>query len=105
MGEKIQETKNGINKTAILFAPILGLSFLMSGCVRKDTWHGVYYPNGNAAKSIYSPVFDNYESCRRWGDSLMRNLDDEYECGKNCKALETPGLNPKDWGEVCEESL
>lgn len=69
----------------------------------KQTWQGVYYPNGCLVCDedyIFSPIFESKEECLNWAKNIQfrrNNESDLYECGKNCK-----------WKEgfmVCEETI
>jgi len=73
------------------------------GCLIKDKWQGVYYPNGCLiceGDYLWSPIFNSRNSCLSWGESLKaksKNSDDTFECGKNCK-----------WDgnfNICEETI
>ncbi len=69
----------------------------------KETWQGVYYPNGCLVCDedyIFSPVFETKEGCLNWAEGIQArrsNESDLYECGKNCKW--------KDGLMVCKETI
>jgi len=69
----------------------------------RETWQGVYYPNGCLACDedyIFSPVFKTKEECLNWANRIKtrrNNESDLYECGKNCKW--------KDELMVCKETI
>jgi len=96
----------GNNKNYIFWIACFLSVFIFSGC-GKDTWTGVYYPDGCLICDndyIYSPPYDSLDGCRKWINTTRNSrLDKEesydYECGKNCKS-------PDDYGiMVCKETL
>jgi len=92
-----------MKKLLLLIIPIL----FLSGCsLFRESWQGFYYPNGCLEckdKYIYSPTFNDKESCLAWATELKNsrgNPNDTYECGKNCKAPDT-----KDGLYKCDETV
>ena len=86
----------------IIFALIV-FTILLSGCILKEKWQGVYYPDGCLVCEddyIFSPVYDTKADCLDWAVSKKisrNNNNDLYECGKNC-----------DWKDglmICEETV
>lgn len=69
----------------------------LSGCSLNERWQGFYYPDGCLVcedKYVYSPQFDDRASCISWAKNLKQqrnNPDDDFECGKNCKAPDRVG--------------
>jgi len=64
----------------------LGYNFLL----KKDTYQGIYYPNGCLICDNYivSPELKSAEDCVKWAEnikSIRNNLSDTWECGKNCR--------------------
>lgn len=74
-----------------LFGIILG------GCSFRERWQGFYYPDGCLVcedQYIYSPEFKDRVSCISWAHNLKakrQNPNDDFECGKNCKAPDHVG--------------
>lgn len=74
---------------------MLGVCVLGAGC--NESWMGFYYPDaGDLKVSIISQKFASLEECRNWvaGRRNLRTrtvdedgepIQDDYECGKNCK--------------------
>lgn len=68
---------------------VLFASTLM-GCDKRDTWHGVVYPDReNLADALQIGSFDTLQEC---GIGAIKTLDrlhalerGDYECGKNCR--------------------
>lgn len=95
--------ENKIVATLIIILIVTGIYYFWGG---KETWIGFYYPDGCLIcedQYIYSPPFDNRASCLAWATSLKaqrNNLNDKFECGKNCK---TP--DEKGGLYVCEETV
>ena len=82
---------------------ICGLIYLGYSLIFKETWQGVYYPNGCLVcedEYIFSPIFKTKEECLDWvreKKMTRNNENDLYECGKNC-----------DWESgliICEETV
>ncbi|OGC38648.1 hypothetical protein A2155_00690 [candidate division WWE3 bacterium RBG_16_52_45] len=92
----------GCGAIIFIILVILGIYFFF---IKKDTWQGVFYPNGCLVcedQYIYSPQFEDRASCIEWGINLEQqrsNPSDDFECGKNCKTDQSSGLS------VCEETV
>jgi len=74
-------------------------SIVLISCSNNDTWQWTFYPNWclNCNENTqYSPVFDNYSSCKQWVLNKASNRD-LYSCDKNCT---TPNGF---WIRQCEE--
>lgn len=88
---------------AILIVVIAIIYFGYNFIFKKDTYKGFYYPDGCLVcedKYIFSPVLNSVEDCIKWAEGLKsnsNNLNDKWECGKNCKLKN--GFN------VCEETF
>lgn len=86
----------------ILGIIVVGIYFFYNS-YQKETWHGVYYPNGCLVcedEYIFSPVFESKGECVAWGErkrNYRKNEQDTYECGKNCQW--------KDGFNVCKETV
>jgi hypothetical protein len=83
MKEKIKKILIFIIVIAIIY---FGYNFLF----KKDTYRGIFYPNGclTCDDYIVSPDLDSAEDCVMWGEGLRasrKNPNDTWECGKNCK--------------------
>ena len=78
----------------IYFLIFLGISFFIFSYFTpepKKNWRGIYYPNGDILdqkSAISSQVYDNFNDCRNWANSLLTNNsnpDDRAACALNCK--------------------
>lgn len=79
--------------------------FTLMGCDKRDTWHGVVYPDrDNLGDALQIGSFGTLQEC---GIAAVKTLDrlhalerGDYECGKNCRKDSTsPSLLN------CEETM
>ena len=77
-----------------IFLILIGgaIAFSYYFVVQSTVWQGYYYPEGcpncEGAEYISSPTFRSKDECTGWGRELAaraRNLDDRFQCKKNCK--------------------
>ncbi len=80
----------GIFKLIFIFLFV----FTLMGCDKRDTWHGVVYPDrDNLGDALQIGSFDTLREC---GIAAIKALDrlhtlegGDYECGKNCRKEST----------------
>lgn len=94
--------KEKIKKILISIVVIIVIYFGYSLLFSKDTYRGIYYPNGCLICNNYivSSDLNSAEDCVRWAEGLKSssgNPNDTWECGKNCKW--------KNELSVCEETF
>lgn len=78
------------NEVVILILVIFIIYLGFKAFSKKDTYQGIYYPNGclTCSNYIVSPDLNSPEDCIKWGEELKSqsgNQNDLWECGKNCR--------------------
>ncbi len=76
----------------LIFIVLFALTLM--GCDKRDTWHGVVYPDReNLADALQIGTFDTLQEC---GIAAIKTLDrlhslerGDYQCGKNCRKEST----------------
>jgi len=94
--------KEKITKIGISIIIIAVIYFGYTTFFKKDTYRGLYYPDGCLVCDNYivSPDLNSAEDCVKWAEGIKSqsgNPKDLWECGKNCKW--------KDGFSVCKETF
>lgn len=104
----IRKEMDGINKTAVIIALILGLSFLSYGYLKyahksgvKEGWNFVGYQYRWSKDYVENPGFASQLECVQFGNEWLKKQASEetlFTCALNCKPEKSaPGI------DICEK--